>query len=153
MNIQKIRTSQAPNIKELRFSQALNIQEIWKYPGDSCLIGQGSKRAQELKKSPGKFCQRIFCPGTKQGQKSWNFLLWQEKILEFSQKNISRIPGKYGIPGIFWSQNFPILERFVWKFSVPGFCFTENSGIPYQLKCYEPHIGAQTPFCLLVYCQ
>ena len=62
-------------------------------------------------RSPG-----IFCSGRK---KSWNFL----------KKNISRIPGKNWIPGIFWSQNFPILERSVWKFSVPGFCFPENSGI------------------------
>ena len=87
------------------------------------------KGLRNVKKSPGKFCHRIFCPGIKWGQKSWNFLLRQEKILEFSRKNISRIPGKNGIPGIFWSQNFPILERSVWKFSVPGFCFPENSGI------------------------
>ena len=93
------------------------------------MLDRPLKELRNVKKSPGKFCHRIFCPGIKQGQKSWNFLLRQEKILEFSQKNISRIPGKNGIPGIFWSQNFPILERSVWKFSVLGFCLTEYSGI------------------------
>ena len=40
-------------------------------------------------------------------QKSWNFLPFQNKILEFSPSKKSQIPWQIGIPGIFWSHNFP----------------------------------------------
>ena len=124
------------------------------YPGDlgmsrRFMLDRPLKELRNVKKSPGKFCHRIFCPGIKQGQKSWNFLLRQEKILEFSQKKISRIPGKNGIPGIFWSQNFPILERSVWKFSVLGFCFPENSGIPLRPLHFFP--GSTTSYTFKQY--
>ena len=40
------------------------------YPGDlgmsrRFMLDRPPKRAQECKKSPGKFCHRIFCPGIK----------------------------------------------------------------------------------------
>ena len=59
------------------------------------------------KKSPGKFCHRIFNPGIKWSQKSWNFLPSKEKNPGIFSNFFSWIPWKIGIPGIFWSQNFP----------------------------------------------
>ena len=78
----------------------------------------------------GKFCQRIFTPGIKLSQKSWNFLpclKWNPGI--FSKNNFSNSMTNW------YSWNFLVpkcsfLQCSVWKFSVPEFCFTENTWIP-----------------------
>ena len=65
------------------------------------------KEPKNGQKSPGKFCHWIFNPGNKWSQKSWNFLPSKEKNPGIFSKKNSWIPWKIGIPGIFWSQNFP----------------------------------------------
>ena len=83
----------------------------------------------------GKFCQRIFTPGIKLSQKSWNFLpclKWNPGI--FSKNNFSNSMTKW------YSWNFLVpecsfLQCSVWKFSVPEFCFTENTWI--QKRLYQ----------------
>ena len=80
--------------------------------GESKLSSKPSWRGfvffvQKSQKSPGKFCHWIFNPGNKWSQKSWNFLPSKEKNPGIFSKKNSWIPWKIGIPGIFWSQNFP----------------------------------------------
>ena len=68
--------------------------QIGKWPHFG-ILGSGPRKAGFVfncpkktingKKSPGKFCHRIFNPGIKWSQKSWNFLPSKEKILEFSR--------------------------------------------------------------------